>query len=405
MLPAPWLHHYDAGVPHTLAPYPRISLVDIVSRTAMETPDKPALIFKGSTMSYALLERHSNAFAGALLAAGLRKGDRVALLLPNSPQMIVAEFGIWKAGGIVVPLNPLFSEHELTYALNECAATMAIVLTPFYLKLKSVVPDTAVRRIVAVSIKDYLSPLKKVLFTFFREKKNGHRVSLESGELLFSRMVQEHEGRNNRFSVPVADDKALFLFSGGTGGLPKCAVITHQAMVMTGMQICSWFGSAVEKGTDVFILNMPLFHAYAQVGVMATGFVGGYPMALLVNPRDIDDFLETVRACKPAILAAVPTFYKALLAHPDVIAGKCFLRCFKVCVSSAAPLPAGLREQIESVTGARFVNAYSLTEATVATVFEPLYGLKKPDSVGIPCIDVEVRIVDELFFVNAHELH
>jgi long-chain acyl-CoA synthetase len=393
--PKPWHRHYDAGVPHSLKPYPAVTLVDIVAEAAAETPDKPALFFKGSIISYGLLERHGNAVASALLASGVKRGERVALLMPNSPQMIVAELGIWKAGAIAVPLNPLFSEHELTYALNECAAGTVIVLTPFYRKVKAVQPHTAVHRVVAVNIKEYLPPLKKVLFTLLKERKGGHRAALETGDLLFSRMLQGHEGSTKSFPGPAPGDPALFLFTGGTGGLPKCAVSTHNAMVMTGMQIYTWLGSAFEKGRDVFILNMPLFHAYAQVGVMATGFVGGQPLALLVNPRDIGDFLDTVRRLKPSLLAAVPTFYKALFAYPGMKGSRHSLGCLKVCVSSASPLPAGLRAQVEDLTGGRFINAYSLTEATVATVIEPLSGTKKEGAAGVPCIDVEVRILDQ----------
>jgi len=177
--------------------------------------------------------------------------------------------------------------------------------------------------------------------------------------------------------------------------LPKCAVSSHQAIVMTGMQINSWFGPVFGKSGDIFILNMPLFHAYAQVGVMATAFIGRNPMAVLANPGDIGDFLATIHTLKPSLLAAVPTFYKALLAHPDVVSGRCSLRSLKICISSAAPLPAGLRAEVESWTGGKFINAYSLTEATVATVIEPVFGSVREGSVGIPCIDVEVRIVDE----------
>jgi long-chain acyl-CoA synthetase len=217
----PWLGHYDKHVPHTLAPYPSVTLVDIIAGTAKDFPEKTAFFFKGAELNYALLERHSNAFAAALLARGLKKGDRVALMIPNSPQMIIAEFAVWKAGGIVVPLNPLYSKHELTYVLHECSASIAVVLTPFYRKLKEVQPGTSLRMVVAATIKDYLPLLNRLCFTLFREKKGGHGVSLESGDLMFARMVRDHEGEERKCAAPQPEDPALFLFSGGTGGLPK----------------------------------------------------------------------------------------------------------------------------------------------------------------------------------------
>lgn len=390
-----WHNHYDKGVPHSLRPYPARTLVDIVGKTAREIPESPALFFKGEVMSFAELERQSDAFAIALLEAGVQKGDRIALLMPNSPQMIISEFGSWKAGAVVVPLNPLYTEHELEFALNECGAEIAVVLTPFYKRLKTVQPKTPLRLIIATSIKEYLSPVKKALFTFLKEKKGGHRVCIDTDDLSFSGMIREYLGARLYRQNPDPGDAALFLFSGGTTGQPKCAVSTHDSLVMTGMQLSEWFGKAFLREKDIFILNMPLFHAYAQVGVMATGFVGRHPMAVLPNPKDIDDLLNTIRKLKPALLPGVPAFFNNLLRHPRILAEKNSLSCLKVCVSSAGPLTPNTRGRIEQLTGGRFINAYSLTEATVASVIEPVFGSKKEEATGIPAPDVEVRILDD----------
>src|SRR4030042_5792894 len=152
----PWLKNYDKGVPYTLQPYPEQTLLDIVSDTVRQRPDHTAIIFKGKRLSYSALEKLSDAFANALVALGVKKGDRVALLLPNSPQSIITQLGVWKAGGIAAPINPLYTEGELERLLNECGAETVVVLTRFYKKVKSLQPRTRVRYVIATNIKQYL---------------------------------------------------------------------------------------------------------------------------------------------------------------------------------------------------------------------------------------------------------
>ena len=390
----PWIRHYDKGVPHTLHPYPEEGLIDVVQRSAREQPTHPALYFKGSTLSYGELERRSDALAAALLSLGIGSGDRVALIMPNSPQMVIGELGIWKAGAIAVPMNPLYTVHELEHALNECGAVLAIVLTPFYAKIKEVQPDSRLKRVIATNIKEYLSPLNKLLFTLLKEKKDGHRIQLQSGDCWMHELIAAHSGK--KFTpVPVRhDDPALFLFSGGTTGNPKCVVITHQGLVMTGMQIASWFSVILEKGKDVILLNMPLFHVYAQVGIMTAALIERYPLALVPNPRDMDDLLHTIKKLKPAVLPGVPTLFTALINHPRVKRDHTILKSVKLSVSGAAPLMLETKKRFEALTGGRIIDAYSLTESALASVFTPILGTYKYGSVGIPVPDVEVRIVE-----------
>ena len=160
-----WFKHYDKAVPHTLAPYPERTLLDVIAESASQRPGHPALLFQGNPISYRELEALSTAFAAALLGLGVKPGDRVALLLPNSPQMLVALFGAWKAGGIVVPLNPLYTERELEHAFCESGAIAVVVLTPFYNKVKAIQARTPVRHVIATNIKEFLPSIKKILFT------------------------------------------------------------------------------------------------------------------------------------------------------------------------------------------------------------------------------------------------
>jgi len=190
----PWFKSYDPGLPHTLQPYPQCTLLDAIADTVRQRPDHTALIFKGQRMCYRELERLSDAFAAALSGMGVRKGERVAIVVPNSPQAILGQVGAWKAGAIVAPLNALYTERELEYSLNEIRAETVLVLTPFYEKIKAIQPRTQVRRVIATNIKEYLSPALRLLFTLVKEKKEGHRASLQPGDHWLGDLLQEYGG-------------------------------------------------------------------------------------------------------------------------------------------------------------------------------------------------------------------
>jgi long-chain acyl-CoA synthetase len=390
----PWLKHYDEGVPYSLQPYPEQTLLDVVSDTVRQRPGYPALIFKGKRLSYADLGRLSDAFANALVSQGLKKGDRVALLLPNSPQSIITQLGVWKAGGIAAPINPLYTERELERLLTECSAETAVVLTLFYKKVKSLQPRTPVRQIIATNIKEYLPPFLKLLFTLFKEKKEGHRIKLQPNDLWLSDLLRQHIGKPRPEVKVVPEDAALLLFSGGTTGEPKGAVGTHHALLMSGMQLRSWFGTVAVEWEDVIMLTIPLFHVYGNAGVLTVGLLGHETLVPIPNPRDIDDLVATIRKVHPAFFPGVPTLFIALLNHPDVQAGKVDFKSMKLCVSGASSLLAEVKNRFETLTRGRVVEGYALTESMMATVLTPLHGPYKPGSVGLPLPDVEVRIAD-----------
>ena len=184
------------------------------------------------------------------------------------------------------------------------------------------------------------------------------------------------------------------LFSGGTTGTPKIAIGTHQSLLISGMQIHAWFANLLKDWTDVIMLNMPLFHVYGMAGVFPTGLVARVPLAVVPNPRDIDDMLSTIKKTKPAFLPAVPTLFNALLNHPKVQAGKVSLKSLKLNISGAAPLMLETKQRFEKATGGRIVEGFGMTESMMATITTPVMGLYKPGAVGIPVPDVELRVVD-----------
>jgi long-chain acyl-CoA synthetase len=388
-----WFRHYDEGVPHTLQPYPERTLLDEVTDAAHERPEHPALLFKGAQMSYGELERLSDVLAAALVAQGVQKGDRVALLLPNCPQFIIGQFAAWKAGAVVAPVSPLFAEPEVQRTLVDCGAKVVLVLTPFYERIKAVQAHTSLRCVIATNIKEYLLPHLRAMFSLFKEKKDGHRVSLRDGDLWLAGLLRQYAG-SSRPDVPVCpQDLALFIYTGGTTGAPKAAIGTHQALLMTGMQLRAWGSPVSENWEDVVVGNFPCFHLSGNI-VLAWALVGHNPIALIPNPRDMDDLVATIQRVRPAFLPGAPALYIALMKHPKVRTGKVDLTSIKLCFSGAAPLMVETKTRFEALTGSRIVETYGLTELMSSPITTPVHGQYKPGSVGVPLPDVEVRITD-----------
>lgn len=391
---APWLAHYDSGVPPTLAPYPQRTLLDYVSGLARTRPHDPALLFKGAALSWSALDQQSDWLAAAFVDLGVARNDRVGLLLPNCPQFVVAELAAWKIGAIVAPLNPIYTEHELEGPIADHDIETIVTLTRFYGRVKQVQRRTPIRRVIATNIKEYFPPLLRALFTAVRERRDGDRVVLDPGDHGFSALIRRHRGRAPEGARPEPDDPAVLLLSGGTTGTPKGALGRHASYVLTGLQVEAWTASVLDRGQNVILVPLPLFHVYANVGIQGHAFVTGSAMALVPNPRDLSDLLKTVRRVKPAFFSGVPTLYVALLHHPDVQRKKVDFKSIKICFSGAAALMADTKTRFEALTGGRIVEGYSLTEAMMALTVNPVKGPNKTGSVGLPLPDVHVRIVD-----------
>ncbi len=391
--PRPWLNHYDSNI-RTALEYPECLVFDYLTASARSRPGHPAIIFKGRRISCGELESLTNAFAAALVELGIQKGDRVALLLPNAPQFMIAEIGAWKAGAIVVPLNPIHTEHELEGPLVDSGAETIVVLTRFYERIKRCQPRTRLRRVIATNIKEYLPPVLGLLFTVAKEKKEGHRVDLAADDWWMSDLLARHRGAARPNVLVSPDDPAVLLMSGGTTGVPKGVLGVHRGFVMAGMQLHEWLKEALVDWDDSFLLPLPLFHVYANVGVQSCALIGHHPLALVPNPRDLDDLLATINQVRPAFFCAVPALFVAMLQHEAVGKGRIDFRPIKLCTSGSAPLMAETKRRFEDLTGAPILEGYSLTEAMMACTLNPVAGTRKLGSVGMPLPDVEVAIVD-----------
>jgi long-chain acyl-CoA synthetase len=390
-----WLDNYDDGVPTSLAPYPERNLNDYLREAAARWPGRPALLFKGASISYLKLEQQSDALAAAFEELGIKRGDRVALCLPNCPQFLVAEFAAWKIGAIACPFNPTYSEREMEDALRATGAETVVVLNRFHARIKNIQSRTSVKRVVTTGIKEYLPWQLRLGYTLLKEKDEGERITVDRADIRLSTLLRQYKGRAARGNGAALDEPAVILMSGGTTGTPKGVVGSHRGMIIAGHQLQAWLSPAMAPWTDTIMLPLPLFHTYGNTGVQSLAFINHNPIALIPNPRDLREFLKDIMSVKPAFICTVPTLLNGIMNHPMARQGKVDFRSIKLCFSGAAPLMAETRKRFEDLTGGVIVEGYSLTEAQMAVIANPVRGAKKLGSVGMPLPDVHVEIVDD----------
>ncbi|MCA9949505.1 MAG: long-chain fatty acid--CoA ligase [Anaerolineales bacterium] len=389
----PWLKNYDEGVLPAID-IPEHTVHHFLEESARTYPEQTAVLFKGTPISYRELNAQADAIAASLLAKGLQKGDCVALYMVNCPQFMIAFFGILKAGGVVMALNPLYTERELTHQLADCGAKTVIVMSLYYEMLKKVqrAGATAVTQIIVTNIKEYLPWHLKILFTLAKERKDGHAVHLVDGDTKFKDFLARGRGK----AAPNVDvgpnDIALLQYTGGTTGVSKGAIGLHKNLLGNAYMVRAWDPN-MRSGSEVFLASLPLFHSYGIVAAMITPISLGAKIVLIADPRDQDDVMKSINTQRPTIFPGVPAMYVAINNNPDVAAGKYDIRSINTCLSASAPLLVETKRRFEELTGGNLVEAYGLTEAHVATHANPLYSENPPGSIGLPLPNVEVRLV------------
>jgi len=386
----PWLAHYEPGVLPTLD-CPALPLHGLLEQTAARYPDRVATIFFGAKLTYRALDEAANRFAHALLNLGLGRGDRVALMLPNCPQFLIAFYGALKAGAVVTAMNPLYTPRELAYQLNDADAATLVTLSKFYPTVESVRDKTTLRRVIVTNLKEYFPTVLRALFTLFKERKEGHRVSLRREVPTF--WFQDILAASRTAGAPgVAvdpSDTALLQYTGGTTGSPKGALLKHSGLVANTLQIRSWL-SDFREGAETMLLVLPLFHVFGLGACMSVMVQGAGTMILLPQFKT-SDVLHAIDRHRATLFPGVPSMYVALNNSAEL--PRVDLTSLRHCFSGAAPLPHEVQERFETHIGGRLVEGYGMTEAN-ACIITPLRGTRKRGSIGIPIPDVEARIVD-----------
>lgn len=389
----PWIKNYDDGVP-THIEYPQKPLFHFLEEAAAKYPEKACTIFKGATISYKEMNEITDTLAGALADLGVKKGDRVGIFMPNTPQFVMAYYAILKAGGVVVASNPLYTASEIAHQAKDAGIEVMFVMSNFYGTIKSAQADTKIKTMIVTNLKETLPPITRLLFTLAVEKKGGHKIEggLGEGDLWMKDLMAKYTP-DARPKVDVGpDDTCLFQYSGGTTGVSKGAIALHRNIVANALQIRRWMPTALD-GEEVVLMGIPLFHVYGMVAGMNFGMATGASLVMVPNPRDLKDVLENISKYKASIFPGVPTLYNAINNHPDVLAGKYDLSSIKACISGSAPLMRETKEKFEALTGGKVFEGYGLSEAPTATHCNPITGVNKTGSIGMPLPDVICKII------------
>ncbi len=387
----PWTRHYDPGVPATLR-YPEIPLTAFLRETAARHPDAIATIFFNRKRTYASLYADVRRFAAGLQRLGVRKGDRVALMLPNCPQFLIAFWGALEAGATVVPTNPLYTAPEVEHQLADARAETVVVLSRLYPVVKQARAGTALRNVIVTNIKEEMPPLLRLLFTLAKEKKDGHRQPFrgDPGAVALPELLS---GAGEPTPVDVAPgDIAVLQYTGGTTGIPKGAMLSHRALVANTLQCRSWFTNLQDARGRIMTV-MPLFHVYGLT--VAMGVAVQSAATLILEPQfDLKHILGDIQRHKPDLFPGAPRIYNAIINSP--LASKYDLRSIRACISGSAPLLIETARKFREMTGGHLVEGYGLTEAAPVTHCNPLFGegKQKIGSIGVPFPDVEAKIVD-----------
>lgn len=396
-----WQKNYEKGVPTTLT-YPQTPLYGLLDNAAAEYPDRAAVIFGAvahklpgqplldAALSYRALREAVNRFANALAQMGVKKGDRVAIYLPNSPQFAIAYYGALKAGAVIAPVNPIYTPRELEFILQDSGAETIVALSQFYPKLQEVRAKTKLKRAIVANIKEYFPSLLKTLFTLAMEKKEGHRVEIAAGDLWFQDVLKSAGTVPPKVDVQSNDD-AVLLYTGGTTGLPKAAQLTHHNLLANVVQLRAWIPWAKE-GNEGFLTALPLFHSYAMTTCLNMGMLLAGTLILIPNPRDLEHLLKAIDRHKPSFFPGVPTLYTAIINNPNVT--KYNLKSIRACLSGAAGLPLEVAKKFGEITGGRLVEGYGLSETSPVVTANPLFGENRIGTIGVPIPDTDVKLFD-----------
>lgn len=383
-----WIDSYPAGV-RPILDIPDITVHSFLDRTAEKYPDRAAVIFMGGKMTFSELKEQVDRLARALKDRGVKKGDRVGLMLPNIPQMIISYFAALKLGAVGMGINPMYTERELAHQLKDSGAETLIFLDMLAPRVLRVAPDTPVRLLIAAGIKDYL-PFPKNLLYPIKAKKDGQWAEIHpgSGVIRFKSLIKNHTPEPLNVDVQPSD-LAVLQYTGGTTGLSKGAMLTHRNLVANVLQLTEWDPDYREAENTVLCV-LPFFHSFGMTVCMNSGIYKASTLVLI--PRfDLQMVLEHIHKYRVTLFPGTPTMYVALLSHQQL--KQYDISSIRACLSGAAPLPLEVQLKFQEVTGGRLVEGYGLSETSPVTHANPLDS-KSQGSIGLPLPNTLCRIMD-----------
>jgi len=400
----PWERFYPAEVPLNLE-YPKKDAFYILEKGVELASDRPALLFFGKKITYQKLYRYVLNLASSLQKMGIKRGDKIALLLPNSPVYPISYYAILKIGAIVVQLNPMYTSRELKALIEDSGAKVVITLDLLVEKLTEALNEKLVSKVIMAKLKDFLPFPLNFLFSLkscsqVKVDKNSASFDLIDFSELISRKDDPYEVK-----IDPEEDVAVFQYTGGTTGFAKAAMLTHYNLIVNTIQTKSWCHRS-EEGKEVVLCVIPFFHVYGMTAALNAGIFIGATL-VLVPKFEIKQVIKLIKKHKVSLIPGVPTLYVAI--NEFAAKHKLRLSSIKACISGGAPLPAEVAREFERITGAKVVEGYGLSEASPVTHANPLWGRRKDGSIGIPLPDTDAKIVDpetqrELSFKEVGEL-
>ena len=369
-----WLENYPV---RWNLEYPKISLYEHIKQTTAESGDLIALVFMGNEITYRKMQENIDRIAAALTDLGVKKGDRVALMLPNCPEYVYTYYACMKLGAIVVQMNPLYMPDEVEFIIKDSGAKYFVGVDAAIESFQQARKKVDLEQVIIVRL-------------FWTE--------VEGENLWYDELLQNYPPESPEAEIDPQEDVAVFQYTGGTTGLPRACMLTHYNLVANVTQIKEWLKEWVdkvfaEKGRQHFGIGiLPLFHSYGMTCVMNTGL--SLPSAQVLIPQfNADALLQAIVQYRPALFPAVPTIYIAVANHPQ-LADYQIHGIVEICNSGAAPMPVDVMARFERDTGSKMLEGYGLSEASPVTHCNPLFGVRKPGSVGLPYPDTDCKIVD-----------
>ena len=382
-----WHKSYAPGVKKSLD-YDKLTIPQALTRSARNFPDHTALNYMGKKITYKELDGLVNRFARALSDLAIKPGDKVAVCLPNIPQVIITNLAVLRIGAVAVQNNPLYTERELAYQLNDSGSKIVITLTLLIPRMQALKPKTGLEKIIGCHIHTYLPFPKKQLFPFV--KKDMYRKVEPTAEVLvFNDLIGKYSPEavedNSRW-----DELAALLYTGGTTGVSKGVMLSHANLSHNAQQFSAWFPD-IKPGEERLMGNFPVFHIAGFAAIQNFIIWQGWEDIMVPRPEPKIN-IELIKKYKPTFLPGVPTIFVGLLAEADF--RKLDFAEMKGFFSGAAPLAADTIKDLKDLTGATMCEVYGSTETTAMVSITPWGGRIKPGTVGVPVADTEIKIVD-----------
>jgi long-chain acyl-CoA synthetase len=397
----PWLSSYESVVPPTLT-FSNHNLFELLVDSAKSFPKNTAarLILSylaggrvtiGGSLTYSELLNHVEHFANALYQLGVRKGDRIALMLPNTLHYVIAFFAAMRIGAIIVNNNPTYTARELKHQLVDSGAETIIILNLFYPRLREIQADTSVKRVIVAYMYDLLGfPSKQLVKAKQQRDPSWVHVQPEHDIFFFQRLIEKYPSVAPAVHVS-PDDVAVLQYTGGTTGTPKAAMLTHRNLNVNASQINAWFTTA-DQGVEKFMCAIPFFHVYGLVVALVYGISIAAELQIVPNPRPIDNVMNIMQKERSTVYPGVPAMYIGIVNHPKVETYD--LRSIKACLSGSAAMPVEIQTRFNDLTGGRLIEGFGMTELSPVSHANPLMGVSKKGSVGIPLPNTDAKIVD-----------